>query len=298
MQKPDRKIIGTENGHDRRVWVALRDNPAYAGQFIWTGIDYLGESRRWPVVGSGSGLLDRTGTPRPLAFQRQSWWSDTPMVYITRRVAPTAATPTDPGYETVAPRDRQSLFSDWTPRNTAPHTESVEVYSNSEQVELFLNGKSLGVKPRPGDDSPRTWAVPFEPGTLRAVGRNGGKTVATHELRTAGKPARLALVADSAKISPVWDDVCYIEAMVVDANGVVVPDASDRITFRVTGPGIAAGVDSADNASPEPFQAAERHAFQGRCFFLLKARAPAGRITVTASAPGLAGTSLTVTAAP
>ena len=76
QQKPARKILGTENGHDRTVWLPLRDNPPYAGQFLWSGIDYLGESRQWPTVAYNSGLLDRTATPRPLAFQRQSWWSD------------------------------------------------------------------------------------------------------------------------------------------------------------------------------------------------------------------------------
>ena len=87
-QKPTRKILGTENTHDRNAWLALRDNAPYAGQFLWSGIDYLGEARAWPGIGFPFGLLDRTGTPRPRAFERQSWWSDEPMVHITRRVAP------------------------------------------------------------------------------------------------------------------------------------------------------------------------------------------------------------------
>ena len=85
--KPTRKIIGTEITHDRASWLAMRDHPAYAGQFIWTGIDYLGESRAWPVVVSSSGFLDINGTMRPLGHERQSWWSDVPMVCIARRVA-------------------------------------------------------------------------------------------------------------------------------------------------------------------------------------------------------------------
>src|SRR5439155_9937678 len=115
QQKPTRKILGTENGHDRAIWLALRDNPPYAGQFLWTGIDYIGESPQWPTVSYNSGLLDRTGTPRPLAFQRQSWWSDKPMVYAARRVARTPALPTDPGYDPLQERRPQVLFSDWTP---------------------------------------------------------------------------------------------------------------------------------------------------------------------------------------
>ncbi len=294
--KLSRKILGTENGHDRNVWLALRDHAPYAGQFLWTGIDYLGEAHDWPAVARGSGLLDRTGTPRPLAFQRQSWWSDKPMVYITRRVAPTQVAPTDPGNEAAAQRRNQVLFSDWTPQNT-DQEQNVEVYSNCEKVELFLNGKSLGSQMRPADDSPRTWKVPYVAGTLKAVATEHGKIMATHELRTAGKPAKILLTADRQKISSAWDDLSYITATIVDKNGVLVPDASPVISFKLSGPGSIVAVDSGDDTSHEPFQAAERHAFQGRCFAIVRATPPStiGPIAVTASSPGLAEDSLTIT---
>ncbi len=297
QQKPARKILGTENGHDRTVWLPLRDNPPYAGQFLWSGIDYLGESRQWPTIAANSGLLDRTGTPRPLAFQRQSWWGDKPMVYIARRVLPPALLPTDPGYGTAAQERRpQVLFADWTPRNTAAHEESVEIYSNCDQVELFLNGKSVGSQSRPRDDSPRTWKVPFEPGTLKAVGTNSGRVVATYELRTAGKPARIMLTVDHGIVRDLWDDVAYFTATIVDEDGVLVPTANEAIAFKVKGPGIIAAVDSGDNNSHEPFQASERRAYQGRCFAMIKASGPPGRITLAASAPGLAGASIVINA--
>ena len=295
-QRPTRKILGTENTHAREAWLALRDNPPYAGQFLWAGIDYLGESPGWPVIGFNFGLLDRTGTPRPLAFQRQSWWGEKPMVYAARRVAPTPRAPTDPGYG--QDRRPQVLYSDWTPRSREPHEESVEVYSNCERVELFLNGRSLGSQSRPADERPRNWKVTFEPGALKAVGTNKGKVAATYELRTAGKPARVLLTADLDRLSPAWDDVAYVAAAVVDASGVVIPDAADLITFKVSGPGRVVAVDSGDNSSHEPFQATERRAFQGRCFAVLRADAPTGRINVTASAEGLAPGSLSIAAAP
>ena len=296
QQKPTRKILGTENTHDRSAWVALRDNAPYAGQFLWSGIDYLGESRQWPTVAHNSGLLDRTATPRPLGFQRQSWWSNQPMVYITRRVAPTPQLPTDPGYDPLQERRPQVLFTDWTPRNPGPHEENVEVYSNCEEVELFLNGNSLGSKPRPADDSPRIWKVPFEAGTLKAIGRNRGKQVATYELRTAGPPARIVLTADRQRIAPSWDDVSYVTATVVDKDGVIVPNARDLISFTLEGPGVIAAVDSADNNSHEPFQATERRAYQGRCFAMIKAKSGSGKITLTASAEGLAAGDITIDA--
>ncbi|HKC63228.1 MAG TPA: glycoside hydrolase family 2 TIM barrel-domain containing protein [Pyrinomonadaceae bacterium] len=296
-QKPSRKILGTENGHTREAWIALRDNPPYAGQFLWAGVDYLGESRQWPTIADNFGLLDRTDMPKPIAFQRQSWWSARPVVYVTRRVAPTPLAPTDPGYGTAAQERRpQVLLSDWTPRDREAHDENVEVYSNCEQVELFLNGKSLGVKARPVDDSQRNWKVPFAPGTLKAVGINNGKQVATYELRTAGKPSKILLKTDQSNLAPAWDDVAFVEATVVDENGVVVPGASDLITFKVTGPGVVVAVDSADNNSHEPFQSSERKAYQGRCFAILKASASSGRITLMASAAGLTSNTITINA--
>ena len=298
-QKPSRKILGTENGHDRIVWLPLRDNPPYAGQFLWSGIDYLGESRQWPTVAYNSGLLDRTGVPRPLAFQRQSWWSDKPMVYIARRVAPTALLPTDPGYGTAAQERRPTaLFSDWTPRTTGPHDENVEVYSNCEQVELFLNGKSLGAKPRPTDDSPRVWSVPFAPGTLKAIGMNGGRESATYELRTAERPARILLAADHARVAPLWDDVSYVTVVVADENGGLVPNANDLISFKISGPGMITAVDSADNNSHESFQATVRRAYRGVCFVMIKATAVTGKITLEASSSGLKGNSVTIIPSP
>jgi beta-galactosidase len=297
--KPTRRIIGTENGHDRRVWLALRDNPAYAGQFLWTGIDYLGEARRWPTVGAGSGLLDRTGRPRPLAYERQSWWSDSPMVYAVRRVAAGGATPADPGFEPL--QRRQQTFPDWTPQSLDAHDENVEVYSNCESVELFLNDRSLGAQRRPADASPRTWKVPFEPGTLKAVGRNAGKPVASHTLRTAGKPAKIMLSTDYATLTSDSNDISTVTASVVDANGVPVPTANDTIRFTAAGPGTIAGVDSADNTSHEPFRADTRRAFQGYCIALIRATGSGTlpkTLTITASALGLTDGAVTIRVVP
>jgi beta-galactosidase len=188
------------------------------------------------------------------------------------------------------------LFSDWTPAGAAAHAENVEVYSNCEDVELVLNGKSLGSKPHPANDAARNWNVPFEPGTIRAIGKNKGQIVATHELRTAGKPAKLVLAADRSKLAPGWDDVVYVTASVVDENGVLVPGADQVVAFRATGPGVIAAVDSGSNSSHEPFQASERHAYQGQCLAIVKANAGTGRITVTATSPGLAAATLNIEA--
>jgi len=291
--KPGRKIVGTEQGHDRRTWLACRDNPQHAGQFLWVGVDYLGESRSWPRIGYAGGLLDRTGQIKPMAFERQSWWSDKPMVRMARRVAPNDVMPEDPGWGGEE-RFTQVQFADWTPRKTEPHDENVEIYSNCEEVELFLNGKSLGTKPSNKDASPRVWKVAFAPGTLRAVARNAGQEVASDELRTAGTPAKLRLSASCKSIAPTWDDVAFVTATIVDENEITVPRANDLVTFQASAPGVVVAVDNADNLSIEPFQATARRAYQGRCEAAIKATQRGGRMVVTASAPGLKSASLEI----
>jgi beta-galactosidase len=289
-KRPERKIVGTENHQTLDAWRAVRDNPFLAGQFLWVGIDYLGESPRWPYIGGGgdqAGLLDRTGAAYPSAYQRQSWWSAAPMVRMVRRVAPEGPVIKDPGYGTPPRRRPDRLLSDWSPDRAGPHDEAVEVYSNAGSAELFINGRSLGAKPIDPDGAPCLWQVPFEAGVLKAVASTGGRVVATHELRTAGSPARIALEADAPELVPGWDEVDLVRATIVDAAGVPVPGATNRVTFRVDGPGTVAAVDNADNSSHEPFQASTRSAFRGRCVAFLRATAPTGTITVTASADGL-----------
>ena len=292
--KPTRKIVGTETQHDRRAWLALRDNAPYAGQFLWTGVDYLGEARRWPVVGAGSGLFDRTGELKPQGMERESWWSEKPVVHMARRLARAQATPDDPGFN---PLQRvQTAFADWTPSNLSPHDETVEVYSNCDDVELWLNGKSLGSKPLNQDASPRVWTVPFAAGSLRAVGKNKGKDAVSEELRTAGKASKLMLSTDRPRMSVDWNDVAYVTVQLVDEKGVLVPSASDLVQFKISGPGVIAAVDNADIASHELFQASSRHAYQGRCVVIVRANG-SGRIAVNASADGLRAGSVEIAAA-
>src|SRR5207248_7228284 len=123
--------------------------------------------------------------------------------------------------------------------------------------------------------------------TIKAVEKNGDNVAATDELRTAGKPATIVLTTDRQKLAPGWDDVAFVQARVVDENGVLVPNADNLISFKLTGPGMIAAVDNADNASHEPFRGGERHAFQGVCFAMIKSSAEGGTIKVDASSSGL-----------
>ena len=337
-QNPLRKIIGTENGHDRDQWVAMRDHPEYSGQFLWSGVDYLGESRSWPIIGSGSGLINTVALPHGRAYQRQSWWSATPMVAMVRRIAIVRAAPIDPGYANATTLDQSAagqtppagapaqpgaatstpaarpagpppdpsvrfsepLLADWTPKDLGPHDENVDVYTNAEEVELFLNGKSLGVQKLHPDASPITYTVPFAPGTLRAVARSHGKIVATEELKTAGKPARIALAADSpdTPLTPDWNDVRYVTATLVDDAGTRIPDSTTMVRFAATGPASIVAVDSGNLRDIDPYQSPERKVYLGNVLALVRATGSSGTVTVTATAEGLPPASITLNTAP
>ena len=267
------------------------DAPLGAENSFDVAVDYLGGSAGWPAIGCDAGLLDRTGAIRPRARELQSAWSGAPMVALARRVVPTAAMPADFG---DAPG---VLLADWTPKNLKPHTENVEVCSNCRQVELFLNGNSLGKQTMNPDASLRHWHVWFAPGVLRAIAGDGETPVATNELRTAGKPLKIVLGADGKNLSPAWDDVSIVRASIVDAQGTTIPGAGNWISFKLSGPGVIAAVDNANNAGPGRFQTNSCPAFQGRCAAFIKAAGPAGKINLTATAAGLKPAILNLTAA-
>ena len=322
---PDRVVIGTENTHVLSQWLALRDNPFMSGQFLWTGVDYLGEDF-WPSRGATFGLIDRTGGWHTNGLQRAAWWSAKPVVYIQRssptpprpmRTPPAGAPVAAPGAPaganrpagTAAPvldgptaaaaRGGIEFLSDWTPADPATYTNArVQVFSNADETELFLNGKSLGVKYKSPLDSALFWNVPFEKGTLKAIARNKGKQVATDELKTAGEPAKIILTADKSTIGNNWDDVSFVTATIVDANGVVCPNSDKLIQFGIAGSGVIAAVDNADRNDHDLYQATQRKTYKGTCIALIKASASTGKINVKASAPGLPDATLSLTAKP
>jgi beta-galactosidase len=277
--KPSQKVIGTENGHTLSAWLAMRDNPYMSGQFLWAGVDYLGEAL-WPAISYNQGLFDRTGGWKQLSYQRQSWWSDKPVVHIVRKA------------DNAGVGD---WVANWTPSDFGTYDDArIQVYSNCDEVELFLNGKSLGAKAKPTDDSPRSWEVTFEKGSLKAVAKNKGKEVISDELKTAGDPVKIILTADKSKIAKNWDDLTYVTATVVDANGIVCPNADKLISFSVSESGIIAAVDNGDINSHEAYQASERRIYFGQCIAIIKAKSASGKITVTANTPDLISGSVAI----
>ncbi len=231
------------------------------GMFIWTGFDYLGEPTPypWPARSSYFGIVDLAGFPKDAYYMYQSEWTSKPLLHV---------------------------FPHWNWRQG--ETVDVWAYFNTDEVELFLNGKSLGAKRKTGDDLHVMWRLSFEPGSLTAVARTGGKIVLTKEVRTAGKPAKIILTPDRKVIKADGSDLSFVTVKVVDANGDLVPGADNLIKFQVDGAGFIAGVDNGSQISHEPFKADYRKAFHGKCLAILQSNGRSGKIRLKATSDGLA----------
>lgn len=283
---------------DRTAWFATRDsvtNKYYdyvAGQFIWAGVDYLGESWRWPRKGFGNNLITTAGFRTSFSPYVQSLYSDDPMVAIAVE---------DPRYDSVPLGYFQGWHVQGAHWNWADATKPLKVftYTNAPVVELLLNGKSLGEK-RLADFANRImyWEVPFAPGTLRALAKNDGKVVATYELKTAGKPAAVELKPDRGQLQASGEDLSFVEVRLVDADGVVVPNVPTEVHFEVSGPGIIAGVDNGDLDSLEPYKGNQRETRDGRCLVILQSKRESGTIHLRARADGLPETSVDIDVRP
>ncbi len=288
--RPTRKVIGTENGHSREAWLVLRDNPFMAGQFLWTGIDYLGEAD-WPDINWSNACIDRIGTIRPMGYQRMSWWSEQPMVYIARKeTASGGAGSNINGGETV---------SHWTPRDYDTYdVATVEVYSNCEKVELFLNEKSLGEKAMPSDASSISWTFPYAKGTLKAIGKNSQQQVAEYIIKSSEYPVDINIEADKKVITNNFDDVSHVTFSFIDENDVECPWAEKVIKFEVSGPGKIIAVDNGDPTFHDSFQAGKCRTWHGKCIAIIAATADEGEIIIKATSRGMKSKAVVLKAAP
>ena len=258
-------------------WVATRDY--FAGNFMWTGVDYLGESF-WPFKGFGSGAIDITGRPKDAYYFYQSQWTAAPVLH---------------------------LLPHWNWPGREGQVLPVLAYTNCNSVELFLNGRSLGEKrlefPAQGTSggwnsyalpvvNPTTgdlhlsWDVAYQPGVLRAVGRRrDGQACVTTEVRTAGAPVAVRLTPDRDTVTTGWGDVSLVTFEIVDSAGTVVPTADNLVQVTVTG-GVLLALDNANMQDHDPYQSFERHAFNGRGLAIVRATQP-GSLSLTASVQGL-----------
>ncbi|WP_310190276.1 discoidin domain-containing protein [Bacillus sp. 3255] len=229
-----------------------------AGQFIWTGFDYLGEPTPYyednsPAKSSYFGIVDTAGFPKDIYYFYQSRWTSKPMVHVL------------PHWN-------------WKTGDTIP----VIAYSNADSVELFLNNQSLGVKTFAPGDLQVQWNVTFTPGTLKAVAKKNGVVVATDEVKTASESAKVLLKPERTVIKADGKDLVFIEADIVDANGALVPNADNLINFSVTG-GTIVGVDNGNSISWESYKGSSRKAFSGKALLIVQPSKTAGEIVVNAT---------------
>ena len=296
LKYPRRFIFGSENLHDYNAWAVVRDHDYISGQFLWTGIDYLGEAKRWPDRASDFGLLDLCGFKKPLAWFRQSLWNGQPMVYIAAAIqtkavgAPAGAAQGTPVLD-QARRSRTEENWNWPQGSTV----TVMCYSNCPEIQLTLNGRLIGTRRlAEAVEGVLTWTVPYESGALKAVGLKDGKPVCEFALQTAGPANRVELWSDTTELAANGKDVCHVEYRIVDANGVRVPDAAEAVTFKVSGPAEIIGIGNGDLSNSEDPRGPTHRAYQGRGLAIFQSQTATGSITVKATAPNLAPATVTL----
>ncbi|RKR83126.1 beta-galactosidase [Mucilaginibacter gracilis] len=251
------------------TWKVMKKYDFLSGMFIWTGFDYLGEPTpySWPSRSSYFGIVDLAGFPKDVYYMYQSEWTTKPVLHI---------------------------FPHW---NWEPG-KTVDVwayYNNADEVELYLNGKSVGVKHKTGDDLHVMWRLKYEPGTLKAVSRKSGKVVLTSEIKTAGAPAKIELIADRKTIKADGSDLSFITAKILDKDGNVVPNADNAIQFKINGQAFIPATDNGNPVDHDSFKLSSRKAFHGLALAIVQSKLTPGVATLTASASGLPTASIKVT---
>jgi beta-galactosidase len=242
-------------------WTFFAARPWLAGAFLWTGFDYRGEPipYKWPCTASHFGLMDLCGFPKDNYYYYKSWWSDVPLLH---------------------------LFPHWNWRGREGQEIDVRCFTNLDEVELLVNGRSYGRKPVPRN-SHVAWKVTYEPGVLEARGYKGRKLLRTSSRPTAGAPAGLVLVANRTSIAADARDVACLTGSVVDKRGQFVPIADNLIEFQVRGAGKLIGVGNGDPSSHESEKGPSRRLFNGLALAIVRSNGRRGPILVSARSPGL-----------
>lgn len=301
-RRPEQPIIGTEEGstvctrgiyaddpergyvsaYDERTpkwgstaqrwWRFYAERPWLAGAFVWTGFDYRGEPipYKWPCTGSHFGLMDQCGFPKDLYWYFKAWWSDRPVLH---------------------------LFPHWNWPGREGQEIDVRCFSNHEEVELLLNGRSLGVRKieRNGD---ARWMVPYEPGRLVARGYRGGELVQETIIETTDEPVKLVLTADRPAIRADGEDCVCVRVCAQDRAGREVPTADALVHFEVSGAGRLIGVGNGDPSSHESDKSPQRRLFSGLALAIVQSQTQADLIRFTARADGLESATIEVPAVP
>jgi beta-galactosidase len=296
---PERIMAGTESVPMEAFenWQQVEKDPWVIGDFVWTGMDYLGESgighsyydkeyatfsMPWPWYDAWCGDIDIAGQKKAQSYFRDVVWNNSKLEMAVHAPIPSGKK------EGISYWGWPDEYQSWTWPGEEGKTMQVSVYSRCSEVRLELNGKVIGQKPV-SEETRLTakFEVPYAPGELKAVGLTDGKEVATRIFKTAGNPASLKLTADRNKIRANRDDLAYVTVEVLDKDGNLVPNAVIKVKLSVSGDGelLASG-----NAAPndmQSFQQPQKETWHGRCLAIIRPNGPAGKITLTAKAEGL-----------
>ncbi|WNH11942.1 glycoside hydrolase family 2 TIM barrel-domain containing protein [Thalassobellus suaedae] len=299
---PDKPIMGTENLAQYHEWKAIMERPFISGTFLWTGIDYMGEIRDpWPVRVQPSGLLDTAGFKKGSYYMMQSLWTDAPMIHIATQNIEKSLNKIDESGTIVAKDPKKWEHSLWEWQDVNAHWNynendmiSVEIYSNCDEIELFLNDKSLGKK-RLSDfeDHIYKWGVPFKAGKLVAKGIKDGQKI-IYEITTARKAAKIKLTCEEKTIEANHYDVAHITMQLTDGDGNPVKTDDRLITFEIKGSAKILGVDNGWKKSVETFQSNKSTTHNGKTLLIIQASDTPEDITITASAEGIEKQNITI----
>ena len=253
-----------------KSWEIVKNNDHIAGMYVWTGFDYLGEPTPfwWPSRSSYFGIIDLAGFPKDVYYMYQSEWNDKEVVL--------------------------HVFPHWN-WNEGDTIDVWAYYNRADEVELFLNGESLGRKSKPEDAFHVWWRVPFQKGTLKAVSYKNGKQVLEREIKTAGEPASIRLTADRPTITANGKDLSFITVEIVDKEGNVVPTADNFIQFSVDGDGAIAGTDNGDPTDSNSLKKPARKLFNGKALAVIQSNKTAGLVRLKAESENVTSAEIEIT---
>jgi len=281
---PNVLICGTEQApylaNGKPTWFSVKDSPYVIGHHLWMGVDFLGEG-----IGKGggpSGYIDYCGFRKAWFYYQQSQWTDAPVVHIGIGDFTQTMTWSSPEYT-----------ESWNQAGSV----TVTTYTNCETVDLYVNSTKIGTKKLA--DFPNMimqWTnVPWSSGVIKAVGMKGGVQVAVDSITTAGAAAKVVLRPDRTNLYADGDDVSNIEVDILDANDVLVADASDTVQFTLTGAGRSLGIANADWTSSDPYKATSRKVYRGKALIVIQSTMDPGTIKLTVSSGTLTLADVTIT---
>ena len=307
---PSRIIVQTESYPKDAFanWKLVQNNSYILGDFVWTAIDYLGESGigRWyytdetpgehwehdlfPWHGAYCGDIDLIGWRKPISHYRSMLYNNTEKLYMAVREPEPAPLEIKTTLWSVWP-----TWESWTWPKHGGKNIQVEIYSKYPKVRLYLNDKLIGEKPTTeGQEYKAEFTVPYAPGRFKAIGVDNGKEIESTILQTSGDAATIKLSADRKEIKANGQDLSYVTIAITDKGGIFQPNAANQLQFKIEGPGVIAGVANADMKDTDPYTGNTHKAWHGRGLVVIRSTHGAGDIKLTVSSPGLSEAALNI----